>query len=129
MRPVNATAKRRDQWCQRYIKWGCTLTYPAGPRWKRTSVKHLALALLCDELIEIGHHVVAPGNQRLDLVLAQIRLRRVEHLVVTELSKLGEHLAVALDEVFGVLQVVLKPEAPAEIDPPNLPILSYKHIR
>jgi len=33
------------------------------------SVKHLALALLRDELIEISHHLVAPGNQRLDLVL------------------------------------------------------------
>lgn len=33
------------------------------------SVKHLALALLRDELIEISHHLVAPSNQRLDLAL------------------------------------------------------------
>ena len=61
------------------------------------SVKHLALALLRDELIEISHHLVAPGNQRLDFVPGQVRLRRVKHLVVTELPQFGEHLAVALD--------------------------------
>ena len=33
------------------------------------SVKHLALALLRDELVEKSHHLVAPGNQRFDLVL------------------------------------------------------------
>jgi hypothetical protein len=32
-------------------------------------VKHLALAFLRDELIEISHHLVAPGNQRFDFVL------------------------------------------------------------
>src|SRR5204862_6150658 len=93
----------------------------------RESVKPLALALLRDELVEKSHHLVAPGNQRFDLVLGQIRLRCVKHLVVTELSKLGEHLAVALDEVFWVLQVVLKPEGPTEINPPNLPILRDEH--
>jgi len=36
------------------------------------SVKHLALALLRDELIKISHHLVAPGNQRLDLVLRRL---------------------------------------------------------
>ena len=49
------------------------------------SVKHFALALLRDELVEVSHYLVAPGDQRLDCVLGQIRPRRVKHLVVTEL--------------------------------------------
>jgi hypothetical protein len=76
---------------------------------------------------EISHDLVTPGNQRLTFLLCQIRFRRVKHLVVTELSR-SEHLAVALDEIVGVLQVVLKAEGPAKIDSPNLPILGYEHI-
>jgi hypothetical protein len=48
--------------------------------------------------------------------------------VITELAKLGKHLAIALQEVFGILQVVVKPESPGEINPPNLSVLGYEHV-
>ena len=52
----------------------------------RQSVQHRRLALLGNELLEMGHKLVPPCHHRLDLRLGEVRLGLIQNLVVAQLA-------------------------------------------
>ncbi len=92
------------------------------------SVQHFVLTFFSDQLLEQRHNLIPAHHHRLHFILGEIAVGFFCQRIRVQGLQFLQQLPVAAHQVLGIFRFLVEAKRAAEINPPNLPILTDQHV-